>query len=138
MSPEQPVQPVAPTPRTPPPTPQPQPQPQAFPASVPTASAPSGSKGLAIASLSLGIASILLGIIIIGIPLAIVGIILGIMALVKKKAGKGIAIAGVITSALTLVLAPIFILIVLTTANGVNERAKEDDRILQQSKQQQQ
>ena len=67
------------------------------------------SKGIAIASLILGIISIpTLGLLFVG---GIAGIVLGIVALNKVKtdpalyAGKGLAIAGIITSALSLVVA---------------------------------
>lgn len=66
-------------------------------------------KGLAIASLVLGIISIpTLGLVCVG---GMVGIILGVLALNKAKsnptkyAGKGLAIAGIITSALSLLIA---------------------------------
>lgn len=66
-------------------------------------------KGLAIASLVLGIISVpTLGLIFVG---AIVGIVLGIVALSKAKsnptqyAGKGLAIAGIIISSLSLLIA---------------------------------
>jgi competence protein ComGC len=66
-------------------------------------------KGLAIASLVLGIISIpTLGLVFVG---GIVGIILGVLALSNVKsdptqyAGKGLAIAGIITSALSLLIA---------------------------------
>ena len=67
------------------------------------------SKGMAIASLLLGIISIpTLGLIFVG---GIVGIILGIVALGKIKsdpahyAGKGLAIAGIVTSSLSILIA---------------------------------
>jgi type II secretory pathway pseudopilin PulG len=67
------------------------------------------SKGIAIASLVLGIISIpTLGLLFVG---GIAGIVLGIVALNKLKtdpvrySGKGLAIAGIVTSALALLLA---------------------------------
>ena len=67
------------------------------------------SKGMAIASLLLGIISIpTLGLIFVG---GIVGIILGVLALGKIKsdpahyAGKGLAIAGIVTSSLSILIA---------------------------------
>lgn len=64
-----------------------------------------GSKGLSVAALIFGI----LGIVCccIGFPFAIIGLILAIMALVKRKAGKGLAIAGLITSLITLIISAI-------------------------------
>lgn len=71
--------------------------------------APAQRKGLAIASLSLGIISVpTLGLCFVG---GIAGIILGTIALGKIKSnpgvygGKGLAIAGIITSSLSLLLA---------------------------------
>src|SRR5689334_16103090 len=67
------------------------------------------SKGIAIASLLLGIISIpTLGLIFVG---GIAGIILGVIALGKIKsdpahyAGKGLAIAGIVTSSLSILIA---------------------------------
>lgn len=61
-----------------------------------------GSKGLSIAALIMGILSMLCCCI--GFPFAIVGIILAVIVLVKGKNGKGLAIAGLITSGITLVI----------------------------------
>lgn len=61
-----------------------------------------GSKGLSIAALIMGILSMLCCCI--GFPFAIVGIILAIIVLVKGKNGKGLAIAGLITSGITLII----------------------------------
>lgn len=64
-----------------------------------------GSKGLSVAALIFGI----LGIVCccIGFPFAIIGLILAIIALAKRKAGKGLAIAGLITSLITLIVSTI-------------------------------
>ena len=64
-----------------------------------------GSKGLSVAALIFGI----LGIICccMGFPFAIIGLILAILALAKRKAGKGLAIAGLITSLITLIISAI-------------------------------
>jgi len=61
-----------------------------------------GSKGLAIASLVLGILSLCSCCSC--FPLAIIGLIISIVVLVQKKNGKGLAIAGLITSAVALVV----------------------------------
>lgn len=66
--------------------------------------------GLAIASMVLGILSLVLMCIAIGYVLAIIGIILGIISLVQHYGGKGMAIAGVTTSAVTLFLLVVGIL----------------------------
>lgn len=63
------------------------------------------SKGLSVASLILGILSMLCCCI--GFPFAIIGIILAIVSLVKHKGGKGFAIAGLITSGITMIISVI-------------------------------
>lgn len=63
------------------------------------------SKGLSVASLILGILSMLCCCI--GFPFAIIGIILAIVSLVKHKDGKGLAIAGLITSGITMIISVI-------------------------------
>ena len=63
------------------------------------------SKGLSVASLILGILSMLCCCI--GFPFAIIGIILAIVSLVKHKGGKGLAIAGLITSGITMIISVI-------------------------------
>lgn len=69
------------------------------------------SNGLAIASLVLGIISFFaLCLPVIPALTAIVGLILGIISLVKGKGGKGMAIAGVILSGLSLLIAVLFII----------------------------
>lgn len=68
-------------------------------------------KGLAIASMVLGIISMIAFCTCINIPLAIIGLILGIVYLAKKEAvkpGKGMAIAGVITSALAIICCVVY------------------------------
>jgi hypothetical protein len=62
-----------------------------------------GSTGLSIAAMVLGIVSIVLGCLFIGILPGIIGLILGIVAIAKDKPGKGMAIAGVVTSAVGIV-----------------------------------
>lgn len=65
---------------------------------IPQQIPPQESKGLAIASMILGILSLLIcGI---GWILGIVGFILSIVSLANHKGGKGMAIAGLVTSSL--------------------------------------
>ena len=71
---------------------------------------PTESAGMAIASMVLGITSLLFSCCYgIFMPAAIVGIILGALSLKRTQVGKGMAIAGIITSAVGLFLALIVI-----------------------------
>lgn len=70
-------------------------------------------KGLAVASMIIGIVSIVLSLTIyFSIPLAIISIILGIIALVKKADGKEKAIAGIICSAVGIILVIIMLVMI--------------------------
>lgn len=68
--------------------------------------APQGSKGLGIASMVLGIVSLVLCCFVPWVPLilGLVGLILGGVAIAKKMPGKGMAIAGLVCSIITVVL----------------------------------
>lgn len=70
-------------------------------------SGPQPSNGLAITSLVLGICSLLIVWIpivgLLGTLLALVGLVLGILAL-QKPGGRGLAIGGIVTSAISIVL----------------------------------
>ncbi|HOV40538.1 MAG TPA: DUF4190 domain-containing protein [Oscillospiraceae bacterium] len=80
---------------------------------------PPAKSGLSIASMVLGILSILFFCIpYISIPLAIVGLILGIISLVKKQGGKGMAIAGVICSAIGFVIGIIIIIMAIAAVSS--------------------
>jgi len=63
------------------------------------------SKGLSIAALVLGIISMVCCCI--GFPFAIIGLILAVIALAKGKGGKGMAIGGLVTSIITLIISTI-------------------------------
>jgi hypothetical protein len=66
---------------------------------------PPQRRGLGIATLVLGIAALLTLVLCgIGVILAIPGLILGIIAIVRRN-GRGMAVAGVILSAVTIVIA---------------------------------
>ncbi|MDO5124811.1 MAG: DUF4190 domain-containing protein [Ruminococcus sp.] len=71
---------------------------------APVTSEPQKPKGFAIASMILGICSLVFGCCLwyIGLPCAIVGVCLGGISLKKKKGGKGMAIAGLVTSIVAL------------------------------------
>ena len=78
---------------------------------------PQESKGVSIASMVLGIFSLTFGCCItyVGIATAIAGLITGIISLNDKKPGKGMAIAGIIMSAIALVFLVFCIILVLTS-----------------------
>lgn len=78
---------------------------------------PQESKGVSIASMVLGIFSLTFGCCItyVGIAAAIAGIITGIISLKNKKPGKGMAIAGIVMSAIALVFLVAMIIFVLTS-----------------------
>jgi len=73
-------------------------------------------KGRSIASMVLGIVSVVFGCCFyyISIPCAIVGLVLGIISLKKKEDGRSMAMAGVITSIVSLALS----IIVIVTAGA--------------------
>ena len=71
-------------------------------------------KGLAIASMVLGITSIVPGWCIPYLPfiLGLIGVILGGVSLSKKQGGKGLAVAGLVTSIISLVIYLILFIVV--------------------------
>lgn len=78
-----------------------------------------GGKGLSIASLVLGIVSVIFSCCLwyIGLPCGIIGLVLGILSMKKKAPGKGMAIAGIILSAVALVLGIITIFCLIFAAS---------------------
>ncbi len=86
---------------------------------------PANTNGLAITSLVLGI----LGLFTCGIT-ALFGLILGVMALVKAKGnrgttgGSGIALAGIIVSAIFLLMIPIFVAMLLPAFAAAKQKAQ--------------
>lgn len=110
----------------------------AAPAAAPVQTAPAtqGSKAMAVWSLVLAIIAFLTGILFfISAPLAVIALILGIIVLVKKRAGKGLAIAGVIISGFMLVTLPFTIAIVMTAYNGIQEKAQQSAQEAQDQEQ---
>lgn len=101
----------------------------------PTPQAPA-KKGLAIASLILAIASVVLSLLWpLAIILALTALTLGIIALVKRRGGKGLSLAGVIIGGVSLVfIIPIAMLISLAALAGITERANQiqDDSVAPQ------
>lgn len=75
-----------------------------------------GSNGMAIASMVLGIIALVFGCCLwyISIPCSIVGLILGGVSLAQKRGGKGMAIAGIVLSAIGIIVA----IIVLVALGG--------------------
>lgn len=77
----------------------------------------SEKRGLAIASMVLGILGLVLACLSIGLFPAIIGLILGIIYLATHRGGHGMAIAGVVTSAIAVAIA----VIILIMGVGVSE-----------------
>ena len=73
---------------------------------------PQGSAGMAIASMVLGILSLVLSCCIPYVPflLALIGVILAGVSLSKKTPGKGMAIAGLVCSIISLIPATLVVL----------------------------
>lgn len=93
----------------------------------------SGSKAMPIWSFVLAILGFLTGLLFfISGPLALAALILGIIALKKHKPAKGLSIAGVVISVITLLFLPVSMAIFFAAYNGVAEKAKSS---LEQSKQ---
>lgn len=91
--------------------------------------------GLAIASMIFGILGFVLTIFLIGLLLAPIGLILGIVALVKAKrrpmeyGGQGFAIAGVVTSALVVLIIPVIAAIAIPNLMAARRAANEGSAI---------
>lgn len=92
-----------------------------------------GSKAMSIWSFVLALLSFLTGFLFfISGPLALAALILGIIALRKHKPVKGLSIAGIVISAVTLLFLPVSMAIFFAAYNGVAEKAKQS---AEQSKQ---
>ena len=78
---------------------------------------PAPSQGFGVASLVLGIVSLVLFCTCVNVLLAVIAIIFGIVQLAKPQAKKGMAVAGIITSAVSLVLFVIFVISFLLSAD---------------------
>lgn len=96
------------------------------------ANAPQGSSALAIVSLIMGIISLLSGLTCFCFGLGFIGGIFGIAALitgglsiVKKKPGKGMAIAGLITGALGTLIAAVSIFVLIGALAGFADAMDE-------------
>lgn len=77
-------------------------------------------KGFSITSMVLGIVSLVMWCITyVSVPAAIVGLILGIIG--RKRAGKGMALAGIVTSIIALSLGIIFTIIGISSISLLGE-----------------
>jgi len=90
-----------------------------------------GSYGMAVASLVLGIFGVLFGCCsmwFINIPAAIAALVLGIMSIRQKKAGKGMAVAGIVLSSIALLIGILSLIatVILFTNPYLYERILED------------
>jgi hypothetical protein len=104
------------------------PQPAPYATGGPSAP-PQGSQVMATWSMALGIGALVLGVIVfLSIPAAIVAIVLGIIVLAKHHAGKGKALAGIITGGITLLVFPILLGITIVAYNGITQRAQEAEK----------
>lgn len=97
---------------------------------------PKGSSGLAITSMVLGILSLVCCFVYCGsIPLAIVSIILGIIVLAKKKKGKSFAIAGIVTSAIGILMSIAILILCKPYIQGMEAFVANQDQYVQQYQQ---
>lgn len=81
---------------------------------------PVGRNGMAIAALTLGIIGIVTSIFLVGGALGIVGLILGIVSLRTAKrtgVGRGMAIGGIVTSAVAIVAAVVLLILTVWVLN---------------------
>lgn len=86
-----------------------------------TNNVPQQSKALAIASMVTGICSIFPGWCVPWLPvvLGLIAVVLGGICLAKKMSGKGMAIAGLVTGILSLVIYVIVYIFVLSAASSI-------------------
>ena len=91
---------------------------------------PTKTNGAAIASLILGILGLLLAVLIVGLPLALIAVILGFIALssigksqqtATPQSGKGMAVAGLVTGGLGLVMGAVLV-VAIAIPTYLNER----------------
>lgn len=80
---------------------------------------PQGSKGLSITSMVLGICSIVFSCCCLGGGLGIAALVTGIIAKVKNKPGSGMALAGIITGAVGLLI--YIVLTIIGLASGSSD-----------------
>lgn len=102
---------------------------------------PQGSSGMAVASMSIGILSLILLIFLCCFPyvifisavLSIIGIALGGFAIKNNTRGKGMAVAGLVCSIITLVLSAVIIISLIVGAAWLSEISEDFLRELARS-----
>ncbi|MGC3971831.1 MAG: DUF4190 domain-containing protein [Pirellulales bacterium] len=103
----------------------------AYPGAYGQPVAPTGNDGLAITSLVLGICTIVLGWFCLGLPLGIAAIVTGVIALGRLKTngrqGRGLAIAGIATGAVGIIISIVIAIIVV----GVEKIHVDGNALLQ-------
>lgn len=87
----------------------------------------SGGSGLAVASLVLGIVGLIFTFVVIGVIPSFIGLILGIIALATKKPKKGLAIAGIILSSLSILMLVGIISLIPSESNNTNETDVQEE-----------
>ena len=89
------------------------------------ANKPSSNFGLGIAGMVLGIVSIMATFFVVGVIIGVVGICLSTAAIKRSNSQKGMAITGLVTSIVGVVMGAVFSLILLLAAlSGVSDAAK--------------
>lgn len=97
----------------------------------------SPKKGLAITGLSLGIAGLVLAFVIgTGLPVAIAAVVISTIVLVKRRPGKGMAIAGAILGGLGIIISIIAIIVFAIIMNNVRQDIENRSNNYQKSEQQ--
>ena len=96
----------------------------------------SPKKGLAITGLSLGIAGLVLAFVIgTGLPVAIAAVVISTIVLVKRRPGKGMAIAGAILGGLGIIISIIAIIVFAIIMNNVRQDIENRSNNYQKSEQ---
>ena len=90
-----------------------------------------GSKSMAVTSMVLGIIALVICIcFFLSIPLGIVSIILGIIVLTKRKNGKSFAIAGIVTSVVSILVSVVTLVTMMPYINFGMELSKDPQAIV--------
>ncbi len=89
-------------------------------------------KGISIAALVLGIISLVFLCCCIGGIFGVVGIVLAIIALATNASGKGMAIAGLVMSSLSIIVTIIYVAISIPFMSGIAEFSENMDQYVQE------